>query len=245
MLAQEALGAAQRAGGDAYYDDVEATLDFARAGLFGLDVTKQFHYLRDDITVEDLFDKSLPKVLKGKDNDSPPSAFVIDSLTALSSATELEESMTDSTYGATKARQMSRAFRKYIWAINQANIAIIFVDQTRDAFGGWGKKYEVSGGKSLRFYASTRVLLEHIGTIINSAKKPVGIKVRFKVEKNKIAPPFRDGVFRLLFDIGIDDVATNFEWLRDNSGVVVDNDEEEYTEGEPTELPTVFYSRSE
>lgn len=219
------MGAAQRLGGEAWFCDAEFTLDFERAELFGLNVGKDFHYF--NVTcIEDLFDGVLSKALKGRKSDSMPGAMAVDSLSALPSKTELEAGLSDTGYGMTRAKQMSAAFRKYLWSLNQANLALIFVDQTRDDPANRFSKYTVSGGKALKFYASTRVLLEPKSVIMNKAKKPVGVSIAFTVTKNKIAPPFREGIFRLLFDIGIDDVATNLMWLRENSAVDDDDDKD-------------------
>ncbi len=222
VLVQEPLGSAQRQGGEAWFADAEWTLDFGRADLFGLDVDERFHYSNPG-NIEELFDGFLAKILKGRKVDNPPGAVAVDSLSALPSKTETKDAVGDTGYGVSRAKVLSAAFRKYIWRLNQANLALIFVDQTRDDIGGWGK-YTVSGGKALKFYASTRILLEHSNRILNKNKKVIGVKIRFMVEKNKIAPPFREGKFRLLFDMGIDDVGTNIEWLRENYAELEDND---------------------
>ncbi len=217
VIAQEPLGCAQRRGGEAWFADAEWTLDMGRAHLFGLDVENAFHYLNPS-TIEELFDTQIKMVLKDRTTDDPPAAMAIDSLSALPSKAELEEDLGATGYGTTRAKQLSRAFRTFIWKLNQANLALIFVDQTRDDIGNAFNKYTTSGGKALGFYASTRVLLETRGSILNTNKppKPVGVKIGFKVTKNKVAPPHRSGTFLLRFDQGIDNVGTNLEWLREN-----------------------------
>ena len=218
VLAQEPLGSAQRQGGEAWFADAEFTLDLQRAGLFGLTVTDPdtFHY-HNPASIEELFDTQIKAALKGRKIDSPPGAFSVDSLSALPSKAELEDGLEKTGFGMTRAKQMSRAFRKFILPLSQANLALIFIDQTRDDVGNPFNKYTVSGGNALKFYASTRVLLEHKGVVKNASKKVIGVKIGFKVAKNKVAPPFREGTFVLMFDYGIDSVSTNLEWLRENS----------------------------
>jgi len=215
VIAQEPLGDAQRRGGEAWFEDVEWTLDGDRSPLFGLDTNSStFHYEHPE-TIGELFDKMINTALKERTTDSPPGAMAIDSLSALPSEIEIKEDVEKSGYGTTRARQLSKAFRKYLWKLSQANMALLFIDQTRDDIVGFGK-YTVSGGKALRFYSSTRLLLEHALRLKNKNERVIGVKIRFSVEKNKIAPPFRQGTFRLLFDYGIDDIGTNLEWLKEN-----------------------------
>lgn len=217
VLAQEPLGAAQRLGGQAWFADAEFTLDFERARLFGLDVkADSFHY-SNPACIEDLFEEVVVGALKGRKSDDPPGIIAVDSLSALPSKAEIEESLSDTGYGVTRAKQLSRAFRKYVWSLNQANLALVFVDQVREDITSRVSRFTVSGGRALLFYASTRVFLSVKKKVVNDHDKVVGVNIGFKVEKNKLGPPFREGVFRLIFDIGVDDVATNLQWLKDNS----------------------------
>ena len=241
VLAQEILGSAQRAGGHAIFEDAEATLDFERAeNLFGLDVGTWFEKgmgepidekLEDAITIcntftyrrpnsiEQLFDGEIGESLKlisdGKLNN--PVAMGIDTFSALPSQVETEANLTDATYGTSRAKMFSTAFRKYIFSMAEQNLTVVAIDQTREKLGiAFGKKHAVSGGKAIQYYSSTRILLKHRGMIKNKYDQVIGVKIAFEVEKNKIAPPFRKGFFNIIFDYGIDNVTANLEWLKEN-----------------------------
>jgi recombination protein RecA len=220
VLAQEPLGDAQRQGGVATFVDAEATLDLVRAEeLFGIDV-KTLNYISsadfDNLTIEELFDKIFPGLEAESKELGRPCCVAIDSLSAIPSNVEMEEDVGKTGYGSTRPKSLSKGFRKHIWELSKCNLSLIFVDQTRQNIGVmFGSKYTFSGGEALKFYASTRVFVKKSGEILNKHKKVIGITVDFNVDKNKIAPPFRTGTFRLLFDYGIDDVGTNLQWLKD------------------------------
>lgn len=218
VLVSEPLGSAQRKGGVAIMDDVEATYDLSRAHLFGVNTgdPNAWQYLSSE-TIEELFDTHIVAAIERAKVTNGPCAMAVDSLSALASRAEQDQVLTDGTYGTSRAKQLSAGFRKYVGPISTSGLALIFVDQTRTKLGvTFGDKTTTSGGKALRFYASTRVMLSMEGKIKNSHDKVIGVKIGFVVKKNKLAPPFREGMFRLLFDYGIDDVATSLEWLHDN-----------------------------
>lgn len=221
VLLAEPLGAAQRLGGTAVLVDSESTYDFTRGEeLFGLNYN-DFKYIspadsEDELTIEYLFDVIVPKVLK---IEQKPIALGVDSLSAMPSDTEMDEGISDKSYGMSRAKGLSKAFRKYIWQLSKSNMSMIFIDQTRVNVGAsFGKQHTVSGGKALGFYASTIVMVKKMGNIVNKHKKVIGVEIGFDIEKNKIAPPHRKGSFRLLFDYGIDDVGSNLVWLKKETG---------------------------
>jgi len=221
VLAMEPLGSAQRQGGIAWYIDAEGTFDEQRALLYGIDVEKLEYIssmnLSDDLTIEYLFDDLLPGMEERAEKAGGPCAVSIDSLSAIPSQTESDEGIGEATYGTSRAKMLSKGFRKHIWTLSKTGLTMLFVDQVRQNVGvSFGKKYVFSGGEALKFYASVRVLLSVVTKIKNKDGKTIGVEIGFSVDKNKIAPPFREGHFLLLFDYGIDDIATNIKWLREN-----------------------------
>lgn len=217
----EPLGAAQRLGGCAFYMDAERSCDFERLPLFGVDCgkdplkMKKNWWYRIPTSIENLFGSWLQVAMDGCD-PKKPNAMGIDSLSALPSEKEIDTDMKDDTYGTSRAKQVSLAFRKYLSKMAAANLAMIFVDQSRDNVGStFGPSEVVSGGKALKFYSSVRIHMAFSGRIRAREKGPViGAKFKFQIVKNKVAAPFREGEVYLLFDYGIDDIRTNLEWLK-------------------------------
>ena len=216
ILVCEILGSAQRQGGMAYFGDAEHTFDWQRACLFGLDTEKNFEY-HVPTCIENMFDDIIgKKILKKRKEVSLPAAIGEDSITALPSIVEIDGDMTKPGYGGSRAKAFGLGFRKYVKELSQKNTALILVDQERqDINVQFGDKGTFSGGKAVRFYASTRVQLKHVGQVKNSKKIVIGVELAFRVKKNKIAPPFRSGKFRVLFDYGIDDISTSLLWLKE------------------------------
>lgn len=241
MIVAEVLASVQRQGGTAELDDSEGSFDFSRAeSLHDLNISK-LQYLsgkdNDELTIETLFDERIQgeidsrirkadKWLAEKKKKNPkgrhvynyiPSVIGIDSLSAIPSFIEISEAMGEKSYGMTRAKSLSKGFRKCIWKLSKCNLALLFVDQTRQNVGvKFGKKYTFAGGEALKFYASTRIFLKTKEKLENEFGKVIGVVINFVVDKNKIAPPFREGSFRILFDYGIDDTGTNIEFLKEN-----------------------------
>jgi len=220
VLAQEPLGSAQRQGGLIWFLDAEQTLDLERAkNLFGIDTdSKTFHYGVPE-TIEGLFDNHIAEAIKEiheKEMTDKPNVVALDSLSALPTVAEKEVDLEKGTYGMTRAKQISTAYRKYLRALNDANLALVMINQARvNVNARFGDKMTVSGGKAIDFYASVSVSMSNIGKIKNARKMVIGNEFKFKVTKNKIAPPHRTGTFSLLYEYGIDDVRTNLQWLRE------------------------------
>jgi len=220
VLVQEAIGSAQRQKGFGSLNDAEGTFDFDRgATLHGMNVKGETFWDYPDPaseSIEDLFDNYVPKTIKKCEKIKGPRCAVIDSLSSICSDAELDSKLTDSTYGTSRAKQLSLAFRKCRTDISNANLAMLFVDQTRHNVGGYGDNLVASGGEALKFYASTRLKLSPGAKILNSLERVIGVELKFLVRKNKIAPPFREGIIRILFDYGIDDISTSLNWLHEN-----------------------------
>lgn len=217
----EILGNAQRMGGKAIMVDAEGTFDPRYAKLFGLDDFDPVNWkLRECDSIEDLFDVVIPEAIEFVKDAKGPSMMLIDSLSSLPSDAEIKSKLEDATFGTSRAKQISAGFRKIRTSINANNLGLVFIDQTRMNVGVvFGDKKTTSGGQALKFYASTRILFSHIRKIKNKEKVSVGVDIKFEIKKNKVGKPFRDGVFSLLFDYGIDDTGSLLEWLHDNTPV--------------------------
>lgn len=218
VLATTILGYAQRSNKIAHFADVEHTLDAAFAEIYGLDCSDEKTFrLAYPSTLEELFDNYISNIIfkdkkKGK-LDTQSKVIAVDSLTALPSGVEQDGKMSDSTYGATRAKQMSLGLRKYIFPLAESNTTLFCIDQTRDNIGKFGKPEVTSGGRALEYYSSVQIYLRHDSKIVNSSGKVIGIWVKFRIDKNKVGPPFREGRFRILFDYGLDDLSTNLYFL--------------------------------
>jgi recombination protein RecA len=220
VLASIIMGYAQRNGFPVYYADVEHTLDSNFIKIFGVDVEKV--NVLHPATLEEFFDVCLSDVIYDKTPtgrikglNKTPKVMIVDSVTALPSEPELTEELTKGSYGP-KSKQMSRAWRKWLFALSESNTTLICIDQTRDNIGAGpfcANKEVTSGGRGLEFYASVRVHLKHVGKILNTKDSPIGIWVEFDIAKNKVAPPFKKGRFKILFDHGLDNICSNLRFI--------------------------------
>jgi len=241
VLAQTVLAAAQQAEGLAVYEDAEATLDMDRAeNVFGLDCAGWEDLgIQDDLREKDFADcininprfvyripKSLEQLWDGdvggivklcmEGTIKGPVAMAVDTFSAIPSEAELKAGMADNTYGMSRAKQMSAAFRKYMYPMAVTGLTIIAVDQVRDKTNiSFGDKDAVSGGRAMEFYASTRVRMRHAGYVKGKSDDPIGVTVECLVKKNKCGPPFRKVPVRIIFDFGVDDLGANLEWLEE------------------------------
>jgi len=215
VFAITVCGFMQRANKDSYYADVEHTLDSSFASIYGLDCENEKNFqIGYPRTLEEFYDDYLAKIIKKKKElNTKPKIIVVDSITALPAEVELKDAMKDGTYGTMRAKQMSKGFRKYISALAESNTTLLCIDQTRDNIGSRFGGEVTSGGRALEFYSSVQIYLKMDTKIVNTSGRVIGNWVKFRIDKNKVAPPLREGRFRILYDYGLDDISSNLYFL--------------------------------
>ena len=221
-LCQHFVAEAQKRGGVAAYIDMEHALDPAYAARCRVDIDNL--YISQPDTGEQALEIAEQLVRSGAVD-----IIVIDSVAALVPRAEIEGEMGDSHMGL-QARLMSQALRKLSGAIKQSNTALVFTNQLRMKIGVmFGNPETTTGGNALKFYASVRLDIRRTQSIKTNAEV-VGNRVKVRVTKNKVAPPFREAEFDIMFNEGISkvgdilDIGTDLEIVTKRGAFFAYND---------------------